>query len=54
MENAFEQMRRSVILYGQSGAPELEKEARKFQALAEKNAAEAKDEDSGRGPPANA
>ena len=42
MENAFEQMRRSVILYGQSGAPELEKEARKFQALAEKHAADAR------------
>jgi methyl-accepting chemotaxis protein len=42
MENAFEQMRRSVILYGQSGSPELEKEARKFQALTEKYAAEAR------------
>ncbi len=42
LENAVEQMRRSVILYGQGGAPELVQDVHKFQGLAEKYAAEAK------------
>jgi hypothetical protein len=40
LQNALEQMRRSVILYGQNGAPELVNEVYKFQALAERQASE--------------
>jgi methyl-accepting chemotaxis protein len=42
LQNAFEQMRRSVILYGQNSTPELVNDVHKFQALAEQHAAEAK------------
>jgi len=42
LQNNFEQMRRSVILYGQNGASQLVADAHKFQAEAEKQAAEAK------------
>ena len=43
LQDAFEQMRRSVILYGQNSTPELVNDVHKFQALVEKHAAEARE-----------
>ena len=43
LQNAFQQMRRAVILYGQSGSPAMEKEVRAFHGQTVKFVAEAKE-----------